>query len=70
MMVQWLKSMNLPFMIVLTKSDKLKQSDRIKKLKEIKRDLSVYGEYLYFQTSASKNKGLQDLENSILTVLS
>lgn len=70
MMVQWLKSMNLPFMIVLTKSDKLKQSDRIKKLKEIKRDLSVYGEYLYFQTSATKNRGLQDLENSILTVLS
>jgi len=69
MMIQWLKSMNLPFMIVLTKSDKLKQSERIKKLKEIKRDLSIYGEYLYFQTSASKNKGMEELTESILTVL-
>jgi GTP-binding protein len=69
MMIQWLKSLNLPFMIVLTKSDKLKQSDRIKKLKEIKRDLSVYGEYLYFQTSVNKNKGIKELTDSILTIL-
>lgn len=69
MMVQWLKSMNIPFMIVLTKSDKLNQSEKIKKLKEIKRELSVYGEYLYFQTSANKNKGIEKLTKSILTIL-
>jgi GTP-binding protein len=69
MMIQWLKSMNIPFMIVLTKSDKLNQSEKIKKLKEIKSDLSVYGEYIYFQTSAYKNKGIKELTNSILAFL-
>lgn len=69
MMVQWLKNINLPFMIVLTKSDKLSQSERIKKFKEIENELSVYGEYLYFQTSANKNKGIKELTNSILTIL-
>ncbi|MDK2945600.1 ribosome biogenesis GTP-binding protein YihA/YsxC [Geotoga petraea] len=69
MMIQWLKSLNMPFMIVLTKSDKLNQSEKIKKLNEIKNELSVYGEYIYFQTSANKNKGIEELTNSILAFL-
>ncbi|MDN5343753.1 ribosome biogenesis GTP-binding protein YihA/YsxC [Oceanotoga sp. DSM 15011] len=61
MMVSWLKSMEIPFIIVLTKTDKLKSSEKNKKINNIKNILSKYGQYEYFPVSAIKKEGTQEL---------
>ncbi|MDO7975553.1 ribosome biogenesis GTP-binding protein YihA/YsxC [Oceanotoga teriensis] len=61
MMVSWLKSMEIPFIIVLTKTDKLKSSEKNKKINNIKNILSKYGQYEYFLVSAIKKEGTQEL---------
>lgn len=64
-MVQWLKELEIPFMIVLTKLDKLKKSERQKKLNIIKSELSKYGEFLYFPVSSKTGEGIGLLKNEI-----
>lgn len=65
-MIQWLKELGIPFMIVLTKVDKVKKSERIKKLNIIKSTLSKYGDYIYFPVSSNTGEGIGDLKNEII----
>lgn len=69
MMVEWLKSLNVPFTIVLTKMDKVKMSERKKKLDEHKKAFSKYGEYTIIPTSSVTGEGIDDLLNLISTLL-
>ncbi|WGS64205.1 ribosome biogenesis GTP-binding protein YihA/YsxC [Marinitoga aeolica] len=64
-MIQWLRELKIPFMIVLTKLDKVKKSERQKKLNLIKSVLSGYGEYLYFPVSSKTGEGIGLLKNEI-----
>ncbi len=64
-MIQWLKELEIPFMIVLTKLDKVKKSERQKKLNLIRTELAKYGEYLYFPVSSKNGEGIGTLKNEI-----
>ncbi|SHE27124.1 GTP-binding protein [Marinitoga hydrogenitolerans DSM 16785] len=64
-MIQWLRGLEIPFMIVLTKLDKVKKSERQKKLRIIQSELSKYGDYLYFPVSAKTGEGIGALKNEI-----
>ena len=64
-MIQWLKELEIPFMIVLTKLDKVKKSERQKKLNLIRTELAKYGEYLYFPVSSKTGEGIGTLKNEI-----
>jgi GTP-binding protein len=65
-MIQWLKELEIPFMIVLTKVDKLKKSERMKKLNIIKSTLSKYGDYIYFPVSSNTGEGIGALKDEII----
>ncbi|GAB6188763.1 ribosome biogenesis GTP-binding protein YihA/YsxC [Marinitoga arctica] len=64
-MIQWLKELEIPFMIILTKLDKLKKSERQKKLNIIKSSLSKFGEFIYFPVSSKTGEGIGLLKNEI-----
>ncbi|KLO22898.1 ribosome biogenesis GTP-binding protein YihA/YsxC [Marinitoga sp. 1155] len=68
-MIQWLRQLEIPFIIVLTKLDKLKKSERNKKFKIIQTELSKYGEYLYFPVSSKTGEGIGLLKNEIYKYL-
>ncbi len=64
-MIQWLKSMDIPFSIILTKEDKLKTNEKNKMFAQIKSELSQYGQFMYFPVSTLKNTGIDSLSNYI-----
>ncbi|KAF2956546.1 ribosome biogenesis GTP-binding protein YihA/YsxC [Marinitoga sp. 38H-ov] len=64
-MIQWLRELEMPFMIILTKLDKLKQSERRKKYEIIRREISKYGEYIYFPVSSKTGEGIGELKQEI-----
>ncbi|AEX85926.1 GTP-binding protein [Marinitoga sp. 1135] len=68
-MIQWLKELEIPFMIVLTKLDKLKKNERVKQLNLIKSHLSKYGDYIYFPVSSKTGEGIGQLKNEIIKFL-
>jgi GTP-binding protein len=57
--IEWLGDSNLPFVIVLTKVDKINQKTKSKNLELLKEELSQYWEELplIFETSAVKGTG-------------
>jgi GTP-binding protein len=69
MMVEWMKSLNIPFTIVLTKMDKVKMSERAKKLEEHQKEFSRYGEYTIIPTSSVTGEGISELLDLISTLL-
>lgn len=69
MMVEWMKSLNIPFTIVLTKMDKVKMSERAKKLEEHRKLFSRYGEYTIIPTSSVTGEGMNELLDLISTLL-
>jgi len=58
-MVEWLKQSGLPFLLVLTKSDKLKRSQRQQAVARARKGLDLDGEQplLLFSSEAGEGKG-------------
>ncbi|PLV60196.1 ribosome biogenesis GTP-binding protein YihA/YsxC [Thermotoga sp. KOL6] len=69
MMIEWMRSLNVPFTIVLTKIDKVKKSERKKKLEEHKEAFSRYGGYTVIPTSSVTGEGIDVLLGLISTLL-
>jgi len=65
--IEWLGDSNLPFVIVLTKVDKINQKVKSKNLEMLKQELSEAWEELplIFETSAVKGTGKEELMNFI-----
>jgi len=61
--IEWLGDSNLPFVIVLTKVDKINQTGKSKNLGLLKEKLSEYWEELplIFETSAVKGNGKEEV---------
>jgi GTP-binding protein len=61
--IEWLGDCNLPFVIVLTKVDKINQKTKSKNLELLKEELSQYWEELplIFETSAVKGTGKEQV---------
>jgi GTP-binding protein len=65
-MLDFLCQNGLPFVIALTKSDKLKKTQRIKRLKELETELSfLEKEVLIIPFSAQNGEGIETLKDEI-----
>lgn len=66
--IEWLGENGVPFVLVYTKMDKLKASQKKAHIKRIEDELLQTWEYLpnTFPTSAEKKQGLKELEDFIL----
>ena len=63
-MLDFLQSINMPFLIVLTKADKLNKSERAARLKAFDEELKPYSaEYIPF--SAVSGEGVDEIKNKI-----
>lgn len=66
MVLNYLIQNNFEFLVVLTKSDKVKPSEKVKTLKNITDKL---GKTSFFEISSEKNKGIIELKNFIVEKL-
>ncbi len=65
-MLDFLKQMNLPFIIALTKSDKLKKTQLLKRLEELEKELAFLEmDLIKIPFSALKGDGVKDLQSEI-----
>lgn len=64
-MIEYLHSMGMPFIIVLTKKDKLKKTQQIKRIEELKDELAGYEDVPKFQFSAVTGEGAEEIRNYI-----
>lgn len=60
-MMRFLKHYNYPFIVVMTKSDKLNKSETAKRLEEIKTELAEFGDVLAIPFSATKGTGAEEI---------
>src|SRR5690606_13008657 len=60
-MIEWLRDLGIPFIIILTKVDKLKTYERKRMLEQIKKSLSVYGDYIYIPFSSKTKEELKEV---------
>lgn len=60
-MMRFLKHYNYPFIVVMTKSDKLNKSETAKRLEEIKTELEEFGDVLTIPFSATKGTGAEEI---------
>lgn len=65
MMLNFLSEMNIPFIIALTKSDKLNKREREERLSKLKDELSFLDDYTAIPFSALKNEGVEEIRNQI-----
>lgn len=63
--INYLKNINLPFTLIYTKADKLKQKDKSKLLKDIKASQLTYGSFKYFIVSSETGFRINELMNDI-----
>ncbi|PNR99312.1 GTP-binding protein YsxC [Petrotoga mexicana DSM 14811] len=68
-MVEWLKDLGTPFLFILTKSDKLKKSEKAKLFEDIKSSFLTYGEYIYLPFSSKTKEGLKEVLKTIGEIL-
>ena len=64
-MMRFLKHNGYPFIVVMTKSDKLNKSETAKRLEEIKTDLNEFGEVLCVPFSAVSGVGADIIKAAI-----
>ncbi|WP_426461053.1 ribosome biogenesis GTP-binding protein YihA/YsxC [Mycoplasma hafezii] len=67
--LEYLNQMELPYTLVFTKADKLKQKDKAALLKKIKADQQNYRFDKYFIVSSETNFGINELTEFINNVL-
>ena len=65
-MLEYLESYGAPFVIVLTKSDKLKKLERKKRMEEIEIELKNFTNIKLIPFSSVTLEGLDDLKNEII----
>lgn len=68
-MLNFLKDADIPFILVLTKSDKLNKTERNKRLEGFAEELKFLGEYKAVPFSALKGEGVEELRGIIEAVL-
>ena len=66
-MIEYLHSKNLPFIIVLTKKDKLKKMQLLKREEELKEELKGYEDVEKFEFSAVTGEGAEEIKKYIET---
>ena len=64
-MIEYMKENNIPFVVALTKCDKLNKTERINMLEEICGILTKYGNISVVPFSATKGDGVEELRNLI-----
>ncbi len=64
-MLHFLKDAELPFVLALTKSDKLNKTERAKRLAGFAEELAFLGDYKAFPFSALKGEGVEELRGVI-----
>lgn len=64
-MIEYLVANELPFVIVLTKADKLNKTERAKRLDSLKNELPYYDELTIVPFSALTDEGVDDLREII-----
>ena len=68
-LVQWLSQFDVPYLIILTKMDKVKRSEKMKKIREVENDLEEFGEYLVIPYSAVTHEGVEEILNNMFTAV-
>ncbi len=68
-MVNFLKNSNLPFVIVLTKADKLSKQQQARHAASIRKQLDLSAETAMLITSAEKDLGIRELRTAILEAI-
>lgn len=64
-MMRFLKSNEYPFIVVMTKCDKLNKTEYARRMQEIKQELSEFGDVLTVPFSATKSDGAQTIKSAI-----
>ncbi len=64
-MIEFMKQMDIPFVVVMTKSDKLKVKEYQKRMAESKEELSVAGDVEIIPFSSLKGEGVEELKQVI-----
>lgn len=64
-MIEFMKQMNIPFVIVMTKSDKLKVKEYKKRLDASKEELAVAGDVKIIPFSSQNGEGVEELKKII-----
>ena len=64
-MLHFLQSVGLPFVIALTKSDKLNKTQRTARLEALKDELSFLEDYVAIPFSSQKGEGVEQLKEEI-----
>ncbi|MBQ7596741.1 MAG: YihA family ribosome biogenesis GTP-binding protein [Clostridia bacterium] len=68
-MMRFLQFNKIPFVVVMTKCDKLNKPEFAKRLEEIKTELSEFGEIKTIPFSATKGTGAEEIKNEMLKVI-
>jgi GTP-binding protein len=68
-LVEWLQHEKIPYLVVLTKSDKLKKNDLVKNKNKIRKVLGLEAEEQTIPFSSLKREGRDELWKAILTRL-
>ncbi|QTA37832.1 YihA family ribosome biogenesis GTP-binding protein [Thermosipho ferrireducens] len=66
-LIEWLKSLEIPFCVVLTKMDKLKNSERKGSVKYYQNILKEFGEYIIIPYSSVTKEGVEEILELIET---
>lgn len=64
-MIEFMKQMNIPFVIVMTKSDKLKVKEYKKRLDASKEELALAGDVKIIPFSSQNGEGVEELKKII-----
>lgn len=64
-MIEYLSANGFPFIIVLTKKDKLKKTQQIKRFEELKTELADYSDVPLFPFSALNGEGAEEIRSYI-----
>ena len=68
-MMRFLQFNKIPFVVVMTKCDKLNKTEFARRLEEIKTELSEFGEIKTIPFSATKGTGAEEIKNEMLKVI-
>lgn len=64
-MMRFLKANEYPFIVVMTKCDKLNKTEFARRMQEIKQELDEFGDVLTVPFSATKGDGAQTIKSAI-----
>ncbi|MBQ6708988.1 MAG: hypothetical protein IJM97_08580 [Clostridia bacterium] len=64
-MIEFLEHNNIPYIVVLTKSDKLNKTERTNRMTEIVEELSEYKNAAFIPCSSKNGEGIEELKKVI-----